>query len=173
MDWNNNKIYYYIIAVTIVTANYLRELLNCSVQKILNNSMISKHIALILLILLTVEYNNDYYKSANIYNKIFLIIRTYIGALLIMKLPVEYFISFISIFIIQYGLQMYIQDNSESKKATIINKEILENIENILQYVLYGIIVLGNIQYFRKQYREQKDFNIVKYIFGVIKCKNV
>lgn len=172
MYWNN-KIYYYIIAVTIVTANYLRELLNCSVQKMLNNSMIVKHIALIILITLTIEYNNDYYKSANIYNKILFIIRTYIGALLIMKLPVEYFLSFISIFFIQYILQLYIDNNPESKKSILISNKILENIENILQYVLYGILAIGNIQYFRKQYREQKDFNIMKYIFGVIKCKNI
>ena len=139
----------------------------------LNNSMIVKHIALLILIILTVEYNNDYYKIVNLYNKFFLIIRTYIGALLIMKLPVEYFLTFISIFFIQHALQSYIDINSESKKSILISNEILENIENILQYVLYGIIAIGNIQYFRKQYREQKDFNIVKYIFGVIKCKNV
>lgn len=172
MYWNNNKIYYYIIAVTIVIANYLRELLNCSVQKMLNNNMIVKHIALLILITLTIEYNEDYYKSTHIYNKILLIFRTYIGALLIMKLPVEYFVSFISVFFIQYAIHLHITDNYESKKSTLISNEILENIENILQYVLYGILAIGNIQYFRKQYREQKDFNILKYIFGVIKCKN-
>lgn len=85
IDWNNNKIYYYIIAVTTVTANYLSELLNCSVQKMLNNRMIVKHIALLILITLEIEYNDDYYNSANIHNKILLIFRTYIGALLIMK----------------------------------------------------------------------------------------
>ena len=173
MVLKNNKIYYYIIAVTIVTANYLRELLNCSVQKMLNNSMIVKHIALLILIILTIEYNDDYYKSVNIYDKILLIFRTYIGGILIMKLPVEYFISFISVFFIQYALQLYINENSESNKSTTISNEILENIEYILQHVLYGIVAIGNIQYFIKQYREQKDFNIMKYIFGVIKCKNV
>lgn len=173
MNWENNKIYSYIFPITIIVAGYITELLNCSVQKMLNNSMIIKHIVLILLIILTVEYNDYNYKSANLYNKLFLIIQTYIGAMLIIKLSVEYFVTFISVFLIQYVLHLYIDDNLKSKKSTIINKEILENIENILQYVLYGILVVGNIQYFRKQYREQKDFNILKYIFGVIKCKNV
>ena len=40
----NNKFYYSVLALSIVLATYLSELLNCNVQQFIKDNMIFKHI---------------------------------------------------------------------------------------------------------------------------------
>ena len=166
----NNNFYYSVLALSIVLANYLSELLNCNVKKFIKDNMILKHIVLILLIILTIEFNNtdSRFHLVDFHKKLFIIGKTYVGALLIFKLNIYYFVPFILLFLCQYFLKLYIEkyhSYSENREQLIIVKQILD-------YIIYTIVGIGNIHYFAKQYNEHKNFDIIKYIFGTINCKN-
>ena len=165
----NNQLYYSILALAIVLANYLSELLNCNVKKFIKDNILFKHLILILLIILTIEFNNtdSQFHLEDFHKKLFIIGKTYLGVLLIFKLNIYYFVPFILLFLCQYFLKLHIEKSHSYSQ----NREQLNNVKQILDYIIYTIVGIGNIHYFAKQYNEHKNFNIIKYIFGTIQCK--
>ena len=159
----NNQLYYSILALSIVLANFTSDLLNCNIKKIIEDNILFKHIILLLLIILTIEFN-----TTDSQFNLFIIGKTYLGALLIFKLNIYYFVPFILLFLCQYFLKLYIEKTHSHSQ----NQEQLNNVNQILNYIIYTIVGIGNIHYFAKQYNEHKNFDIVKYIFGTMKCKN-
>ena len=68
-----------------------------------------------------------------------------------------------------YVINQYI-DYYEGDKE-IIHK--LKQVNNILLYIIIFIIIIGFLLYTYKQYQDhKKDFSILKFIFGVLHCKN-
>ena len=173
MNSDKNFIFFSMLSLAIILSNYIAPLLNCNVQKFINNSMIIKHIIIILLIILTIEFNNtdDEFRKKDYISEIFIIVKTYIGLLLILKLNIYYLIPCIIVFVCQKFIKLYIERTTNTNTNTNINET--QKVIELLDYILYIIIGAGNIHYFIKQYNQHKDFNILKYIFGTIKCKNV
>ena len=86
-----------------------------------------------------------------------------------MSLPftIAAFFGVVSLYVMNEYIDYY--ESDKEKNQEIIHK--LNQVNNILLYVLIFIIIVGFLLYANKQYREhKKDFSILKFIFGVLKC---
>ena len=79
------------------------------------------------------------------------------------------FLGVVTLYVINKYIDYYEGDKEKNKE--IIHK--LKQVNNILLYIIIFIIIIGFLLYTNKQYQDhKKDFSILKFIFGVLHCKN-
>lgn len=167
----NNNILGVFLLLLAVSGNFIAETLGCKVQKLLSNNMYAKNIITILITYFSIGLSNadeiisplENFKSALliwivfvIFNKMSLLFTLVAFGLLIIKLFL-------------YNYVEYYNKKGETNKAN----ELLIYYDKILKLNI-GVIFVGFIMYFMKQYKEyNKTFNIFKFLFGTLKCKSM
>ena len=174
----NNKEYIFkglFLFIFIISGNYLGELLGCRLIKLLNESMIIKHILGLLTLFLTLAFTIDLNTSLFTLFKISVVL--YIIFILSSKTTeyINYLIIFI--FIISFIVQLYKDRLKRKLEVSTINtneKLHLEYIEKYNDYILkliIGLIIIGVLIYIGEQKRSyNEDFNYYTFLIGEVNC---
>ena len=174
----NNKEYIFkglFLFIFIISGNYLGELLGCRLIKLLNESMIIKHILGLLTLFLTLAFTIDLNTSLFTLFKISVVL--YIIFILSSKTTkyINYLIIFI--FIISFIVQLYKDRLKRKLEVSTINtteKLHLEYIEKYNDYILkliIGLIIIGILIYIGEQKRSyNEDFNYYTFLIGEVNC---
>ena len=174
----NNKEYIFkglFLFIFIISGNYLGELLGCRLIKLLNESMIIKHILGFLTLFLTLAFTIDLNTSLFTLFKISVVL--YIIFILSSKTTeyINYLIIFI--FIISFIVQLYKDRLKRKLEVSTINtneKLHLEYIEKYNDYILkliIGLIIIGVLIYIGEQKRSyNEDFNYYTFLIGEVNC---
>jgi len=161
--------------IFIISGNYLGELLGCRLIKLLNESMIIKHILGLLTLFLTLAFTIDLNTSLFTLFKISVVL--YIIFILSSKTTkyINYLIIFI--FIISFIVQLYKDRLKRKLEVSTINtteKLHLEYIEKYNDYILkliIGLIIIGILIYIGEQKRSyNEDFNYYTFLIGEVNC---
>ncbi len=151
-----------------ISANFLGNTLNCSLQKNLTNIPIIRHLFLYMIILFTIDFTSKY--DLPLEDVIFKSFVIYLFYILLTKQDF-YSLTLIIILLIS-SYMLFIQMNYEKS----LDKSV-KSYEKTLEYLTYAIgivTVVGFIFYFNKQYQDHKnDFDITKFIFGTNKCESM
>jgi len=157
-----------IALVILLSAGFIDELVGCSALKILTKNMYVKHFILILVIYVSIDLNkNDKVSPLDNFKDVFLLYGFY---LMLIRLDRRFTIFVAGLLLITYLVNNYnkyyqLNDMDKENKMTTTALKYLEK-------GIIGIVVIGYVVYFMKQYREQPNFNIFKFIFGKLECKN-
>lgn len=177
LELDNNEYIFkgLFLFIFIISGNYLGELLGCRLIKLLNESMVIKHILGFLTLFLTLAFTIDLNTSLLKLFKISFIL--YIIFILSSKTTeyINYLIIFI--FIISFIVQLYKDRLKRKLEMSIINtneKLHLEYIEKYNDYILkliIGLIIIGLLIYIGEQKRTYNEtFNYYTFFIGDVKC---
>lgn len=174
----NNKEYIFkglFLFIFIISGNYLGELLGCRLIKLLNESMIIKHILGLLTLFLTLAFTIDLNTSLFTLFKISVVL--YIIFILSSKTTkyINYLIIFI--FIISFIVQLYKDRLKRKLEMSIINTneklhlEYIEKYNNYILKLIIGLIIIGVLIYIGEQKRSyNEDFNYYTFLIGEVNC---
>lgn len=154
-----------------VSANFVGNTLNCSIQKILINNAAVRHLFVILIIYFTIDFTS---KSSmdpiQILQNTLLI---YVLFIVLTKQTYEMFIvNILLIFFIYicHITKQYIEQHKEEKDLKY-NAETVTLINNYLQNILFITLIIGFVIYFNKEYNDhRKNFNIITFLVGLNRC---
>ena len=157
-----------------IIANFLGNTMNCSIQNLLTNSYISRNVAIYFLIYFTVHFTSKQHHPIKNFGNAFFI---YLLFLLLVKQNTYFFlINFSIIFTIYVNSQIKDYYNNDKRDIKLEKESIAQNIENadqrnsILLFILPITLLIGFIIYFMKEMNEQKDFDILTFLFGRNQC---
>ena len=163
-------------------------LMNCSVQRFLKHPLAINGLLFILLFF-TSNFTSDDGTKIEV-----ILVRTLIlYALFILLLKNEYrtliisFLLLFTVFLLDIQIKYYKAVIDSSKNHTEVDHvEIpddftlagyenkikdIENARDIIEYVLLGVLILGMILYFNKQYRDHyENFNLFTFFLGTGSC---
>lgn len=154
----------FLLLLTI-SFNFIGETLSCQTRRFLKNNIYAKHFLVLFLIIFTVKFEKN---DITLLHKLVLISIVYILFLLFAKLRLTYSIIVFSLLIIIYTIKYY-KKNIKNDKV----EDVLSKINNGLFGLITFVICFGSITYYMEKRKEyKKQFSYLKYIFGVVKCKN-
>ena len=147
------------------------ETLGCKTRKLLTENIYAKYLITLFVIFFAVDFTDNKNLSP-LYNfisafKIFILFIIFTR----MSLPftIAAFFGVVSLYVLNEYIDYY--ESNKEKNQEIIHK--LNQVNNILLYVLIFIIIVGFLLYVNKQYNDhKKDFSILKFIFGILQCKD-
>ncbi len=162
-----------------ILANFLGKTLNCKTQDFLNNSAIGRNIVVYFLIYFTINFTTLHMHPIKEFVLAFFI---YVLYVLLMKQTQYFFlINLFIIFIIFVNAQIKDFHKIDKEKTTSLplKESIEKDIQNAdkrnktLLTILPITLIIGFILYFIKQSNEQKDFNILTFLFGSNQCESI
>lgn len=180
----NNKIKGVFLLFLALLGNFLAKVLPCNLQTLFKNNMIIKHLILFMLIYFTIHvYHDDIIHPKRLLLSSLII---YLLFLLFSKQSFNFSFIIIVLLCVEYILHSYIsfyknklEKNETNDKSKQENKNIndfidlLKKISVIILYIIVVVLIIGSISYYNKQKNSYKNnFDIIKFIFGVNKCKN-
>jgi hypothetical protein len=151
-----------------LSANFLGNTLNCSIQKILIDNVAIRHIFVLMIVYFTIDFTSKSSMSPlEILKNSFII---YVLFILLTKQSYEMFIINIlllfTIFIIFVEINYENTNNIDSSNFVTLN--------NYLQYILIITLVTGFVLYYNKEYDEHKDnFDNITFLLGTNKCSHI
>ena len=161
-----------LLILLALSGNFLTNLLPCSYQYQLNNSMVFRHIILFFIIFFTLDVtqylinnnnNNIVDPSLNIFYS-FIVFLFYWS---FSKQSFKFVVVIIILAIIYYINNSYI----DYFEFIEIEYNILYDLKKYIPIVTIIILMIGNLRYFYKQYYDhKKDFSIIKFILGKRYC---
>ena len=156
-----------IILALLINSSYIEELSGCSMYKLCSKNLLVKYIIIYLVIYISVDSNVDDSVSPimNIKNSFILLILYIVFIRLNKELTILVSLLFLSIYLINSYKKYYDFNNDKAMKHK------LEKILLYLEYITIGILIIGFLLYFNKQYKDhKKNFKLSKFIFGVLEC---
>lgn len=155
-----------------IAGNFLAETLGCKTQLYLDN-MIIKHILILFMIYFTINFTQgDEIVSpfVNLRRAIIVWVLFHLFTHLDIVPTVVVLVLLVSLYFIS-NYSTYLEKTN--KKNTSLSKT-LKRAEEVLYFLSIAVIVLGFLYYyFEKKQEYGKRFNILKFIFGVKKCKSL
>ena len=153
-----------------IAGNFLAETLGCKTQLYLEN-MYVKH----LLVLFMIYFTIDFTQGDNVSNPIINLknaIIIWVLFHLFTHLDIVPTVSVLFLFMIIFFISNYLSYLEKIKSNDQKLKDILVTAEKTLLVSVLFIIVVGFFYYYIEKRTEYKNrFNILKFIFGVKKCK--
>lgn len=166
-----------LLLVLSVSGNFLAETLGCQSQKVLEN-MFAKHILIFFMIYFTIDFTQ---RDQNIINPLVNVLKALLVWILFhlfthMNIIPTFIVS--AILMVLFFISNYRHYIDKKIKQDKKNKN-LENLDyslklsqKILFVIMILIIIIGCISYYLEKRREfGRGFKILKFIFGVKKCK--
>lgn len=167
----NNSILGVFLLLLAVSGNFIAETLGCKVQKLLTNNMYAKNIIIILITYFSLGLSNgdDVISPLENFKNALLI---WIAFIIFNKMNLTFTLIAFGLLTIKLVLFNYIE--YYNKKGETSKAEELKEYYNHLFSFNIGVIIVGFILYFMKQYKDYgKNFNILKFLFGTLKCNSI
>ena len=155
-----------LLALTVM-GNYVAETLGCSTQKMLTKNRIAKHVVILFLIYFTLNITND--NSMHPVYGLGLTIVLFICFIIFTKMSTVATVIVFSSLCLHYILGNFItyyHTNGIHTYDTILN-----TLDTGLFITITVSTIIGFISYIRKEYREHKNFDLLKFFIGVDKCR--
>ena len=180
----DKKIKGLFLLLLVTLGQFVEEIFPCKIAKLFSNNMLVKHIVFFMLIYFTINvYNEDTIHPKQLFSSSLII---YLLFLLFTKQSLIFGIFIIILLCIEYIIYNYIsfyknklEKNGTTDKSKQENKNIndlidlLKKLSVIILYIILVLLIIGSISYYNKQKNSYKNnFDIIKFIFGVNKCKN-
>jgi|TARA_R110001599_G_scaffold163040_1_gene352441 Ca2+/Na+ antiporter len=168
-----------------ISGNFLAETLGCQTQKLLTNSIAAKQIMIFFIIFFTLDFSNLNIEKPS--TKFFKTILVYVFYLLFTKMDrtptLIVFILLITTYVTNSYKKYYkakfeikTTDSIELHKTKLKHKKTSDQLlllEALLLFIIMIVILVGFFKYYMEHKKEyKKDFNLFKFVFGVIKCKH-
>lgn len=155
------------LLILAYSGGYVSTVLGCQFRNSLKTNLISKYFLTFLIVYFSINFT-DKKKVNPFYNlvKSFIIMVLFI---IVSRMNIYFSFSilillFISLFI--RNLKGY--DNLENNKK---NETLINNIDKIVKYLIFTLIIIGFIQYFITKKQEYgKNFDLIKFAFGKPNC---
>lgn len=147
-----------------VVGNFLDTMLPCQTQKLIRRNALMRNIIAFITIYFVIDYTSlkvsnpvEHFKSS-----------VFIYGLFVLFTKSILFFSIMSIVLlsINYVIGNFIKYNNFNHKPT----QHLESLEKYINVVIVINIIIGFIHYVYKQLKEQKRFNVFKFIIGDVNC---
>jgi hypothetical protein len=163
----NNITSSFFLFLLIYLHTYIENVFPCQLHKFLKDNLVMNHLLIFFLIYFSIELT-EINQQHNFLTSLFNTFLVYVFYIFFVKSTLVFSLIIILILIVIFILvkeQKFLEDQ---------NKDIgnLENIINILFYILIGILVLSTAVYFNKQMLEHKKFSLFKFVFGTTKNIN-
>tara|TARA_B110000208_G_scaffold77266_1_gene99004 strand:+ start:2601 stop:3161 length:561 start_codon:yes stop_codon:yes gene_type:complete len=161
-----------LLLLLSISGNFLAETLGCKTQFYLEN-MYVKH----LLILFMIYFTIDFTQGNEVVNPIINIKRAFIVWILFHLFthldigPTVIVLLMIMVLFFMSNYTVYLE--KMGKKGSQLDKTI-KKVEKVLYVLILSIIIIGFFYYYLEKRDEYgKRFNILKFVFGVKKCKSM
>lgn len=155
-----------LLALTVM-GNFVAETLGCSTQKMLTKNRIAKHVVILFLIYFTLNITND--NSMHPVYGLGLTVVLFICFIIFTKMSTVATVIVFSSLCLHYILSNFItyyHTNKIHSYDTILNA-----LDKGLFIIIIISTIIGFISYVLKEYKEHKNFDIVKFFIGVDKCR--
>ena len=157
------------LLILTISGAFIGETLSCKTRKLLTENIYAKYLVTLFVIFFAVDFTDNKNLSPldNFISALKIFILFIIFTRMSLPFTIAAFFGVVSLYVMNEYIDYY--ESDKEKNQEIIHK--LNKVNNILLYVLIFIIIVGFLLYANKQYREhKKDFSILKFIFGVLKC---
>ena len=155
-----------------IAGNFLAETLGCKTQFYLDN-MIIKHILILFMIYFTINFTQgDEIVSpfVNLKRAVIVWVLFHLFTHLDIVPTVVVLLLLVSLYFIS-NYSTYLEKINNSNSAL---GKTLKHTEEVLYFLSIAVIILGFLYYyFEKKQEYGKRYNIIKFIFGVKKCKSL
>jgi hypothetical protein len=148
-----------------ISANFLGNTLNCSLQFDLTTTPILRNLFLYILIVFTIDFTSkDSMSVGEIMSKSIIIYIFYI-----MLSKQDYMTMYIVVILLIASYLCYIQTNYLKENGK--ESKFLDDLTSFLIFGIGVVTLIGFIMYFNRQYNDHRDnFDITKFIFGTNQC---
>jgi heme/copper-type cytochrome/quinol oxidase subunit 2 len=159
------------LLILTISGNFMGETLGCKTRKLLTENIYAKYLVTLFVIFFAVDFTDD--KNLSPLDNFISAFKIFIMFIIFTRMSLPFtivaFLGVVSLYVINQYIDYYEIDKEKNKE--IIHK--LKRVNNILLYIIIFIIIIGFLLYTYKQYKDhKKDFSILKFIFGVLHCKN-
>ena len=157
------------LLILTISGAFIGETLSCKTRKLLTENIYAKYLVTLFVIFFAVDFTDN--KNLSPLDNFISALKIFILFIIFTRMSLPFtivaFLGVVSLYVMNEYIDYY--ESDKEKNQEIIHK--LNKVNNILLYVLIFIIIVGFLLYANKQYREhKKDFSILKFIFGVLKC---
>ena len=153
-----------------ISANFLGNTLNCSIQKILTDNSIIRHLFILMIVYFTTNFTSKTVMTPLEILKNSLII--YILYIFLTKQTYEMFLLNILLIFVIYVLFIQIEYEKSKNNENNVNK--INNIINNFEYILIVTLIIGFVFYFKKQYNDhKKNFDVLTFLLGSKSCSSI
>ena len=163
------------LLVLAVSGNFIAETLGCKSQKLLSENMYAKNIIIILIVYFALGVTDKENKTRPEENMI-IALQIWMFFLIFNKMNL-YFTGFslllvTSVLIGKNYIDYYKANNKNKEHDAKI--EFIGNAAKKIFNVNIGVIIIGFLMYFRKQFNEHSaDFSFISFIFGKAQCNSM
>ena len=157
------------LLILTISGAFIGETLSCKTRKLLTENIYAKYLITLFVIFFAVDFtdNKNFSPLDNFISALKIFIMFIIFTRMSLPFTIAAFFGVVSLYVMNEYIDYY--ESDKEKNQEIIHK--LNQVNNILLYVLIFIIIVGFLLYANKQYQDhKKDFSILKFIFGVLKC---
>ena len=159
------------LLILTISGAFIGETLNCKTRKLLTENIYAKYLVTLFVIFFAVDFTDN--KNLSPLDNFISAFKIFILFIIFTRMSLPFtivsFAGILSLYVINQYIDYYESDKEKNKE--IIHK--LKRVNNILLYIIIFIIIIGFILYTYKQYKDhKKKFSILKFIFGVLHCKN-
>tara|TARA_Y100000992_G_C21055167_1_gene391468 strand:- start:8 stop:583 length:576 start_codon:yes stop_codon:yes gene_type:complete len=164
------------LVILSVSGNYLEQTLGCHSRILLDTNMIVKHIFVLFIIYFAIDLTqneliNPFYNLFKAF-VVWILFHLFTHMNLTMTLIV-FILLMVLFFISNYQSYLDTQKLTDDQYSKYNLKKTLGNAQTILFDLIIVLLFIGSLLYYMRKRKEYKDnFDYIKYIFGVNKCKD-
>jgi len=166
IDKNNITSSFFLFLLVYLHA-YIKNVFPCQLHKFLKDNLVMNHLLIFFLIYFSIELTEVDQRNSFLIS-LFNTFLVYVFYIFFVKSTLIFSLIIITILIIIFILvkeQKYLEDQNKDIKS-------LENITNILFYILIGVLIISTAVYFNKQMLEHRNFSLFKFVLGTTKKIN-
>ncbi len=157
------------LLILTISGAFIGETLSCKTRKLLTENIYAKYLVTLFVIFFAVDFTDN--KNLSPLDNFISAFKIFILFIIFTRMSLPFtivaFLGVVSLYVINEYIDYYESDKEKNKE--IIYK--LNKMNNILLYIIIFVIIIGFLLYTYKQYKDhKKDFSILKFIFGVLKC---
>lgn len=155
-----------------IAGNFLAETLGCKTQFYLENMYI-KHLLILFMIYFTIDFTQGEEVVSPIINLKRAII-VWVFFHLFTHLDIQPTVIVLLLFMALFFMSNYMTYLEQTGRKNSKLDKILKKAEEVLFFLVLSIILIGFIYYYMEKKDEYgKRFNLLKFVFGVKKCKSM
>jgi hypothetical protein len=172
-DENENIMNGILLLTLAITGGYIKNTLGCQLQKFLDVNIIARNLVIIFIIYFSIGFTSK--KNINPFTVFKNALIIWVLYILYTKISLGFNIIVFILIAAYHIINNYIEyyEEEDPKK----NKELIELLNKILDYLLYiiiGLTIIGFILYFNKQRTDySKNWSTSKFLFGTTKCSSI
>ena len=154
------------LLIIAVSGNFIAETMGCQTQRLLGNNMYAKHIVVLTTIYFCISYTDNIDPFLNLKNSLYI----YIGFIVFTKMDLNSTCICFILLLLMYVMQNFRQYYKKNNNIDMMNK--INNIEYYIEKAIYIVLIVGFMNYLNEQKESHKDdFEINKFLFGVLECE--